>query len=105
MWQIHPPLLSDELQHARMRARLFAPVLELKQHGVGDMQSGELFESGRRHDDFPTVVDILTLRSSHHHDGVAPEVFVKAFCGAGRAATTAIGQTTIVFVIEVAAEL
>lgn len=84
MWGSYPvgkvylPLLSDKLQHPRMRHLLLPPVYKLEHHRVRDVQSSEFIEGRRWHQDFPAVVHSFSLRAGQHDDGVAPVVFVEA---------------------------
>lgn len=59
-----------------MRLCLFGTVDELEEHGISDVQLGELVQSGGGQVDFAAVNDILTV--CLHEDWVASVVLVKA---------------------------
>ena len=77
VWQIDLSLFGDKLQYAGMCGDILGPIDELKEHRIGNVQSGQLIESRGRHDDFAAVVDIFTLRAGKHGDGVAAIVFIE----------------------------
>ena len=78
VWQIDFSLLSNKLQYTSMCHRLLGPVYQLEEHRVCDVQSSELVEGGRWHDDLAAMVHVLTLGSGQHSDGVAAVVFIEA---------------------------
>lgn len=53
-------------------------VVQLEEHRVGDVKSGELVEGGRWQEDFAAVIGGLSLRTRHHGDGIAAVVFVES---------------------------
>lgn len=56
----------------------YAAVDELEQHGIGDVQGGQLVEGRGREKDLATMVCGITFRTGHHGDRVASIVLVKA---------------------------
>lgn len=70
-----------EFQHAGVGLCVFCAVDELEEHGIGDVQAGELVESAGGHDDFAAVIDVLTFGAGEHGDGVTTVVFVEATRG------------------------
>lgn len=103
--QIDPPLLRDKLQHTRMSPSTLCPVLKLKQHRIRNMQSCKFIQRRRRHDDLSTIVYVLSLVPRHHNYWIAAEVLIVAAGRAGAAAAPTIGDTAIVFIVEVTTEL
>lgn len=61
-----------------MRPLALCAVYELEEHGVCDVEPGELVESRWRKKHFAAMVCVFSLGSGHHDDGVAAKVFVKA---------------------------
>lgn len=64
---------------------LLGAVVQLKKHRVCDVKTGELVQCTGRHNDFATVVHILSFRTREHSDGIAAVVFIEATSGTTRA--------------------
>ena len=60
-----------------MRVSALRLVNQLKQHGVLDMQAGELGERRRRHDDLAAVRDVVARCARQHCDAVAAEALAE----------------------------
>lgn len=82
---VHEPLgevdlafFCSEFEDAGVGGLLFGAVDELEDHGIGDMEAGELVEGGGGEKDFAAVVEGGSVRAWHHGHGVAAVVFVEA---------------------------
>lgn len=70
-----------------MRCSFCLAVKELEQHGVGDVQSRQLFQRRRWHNDFSAIVEIFPLRAGEHDCGVAAVIFIEALWRTSSAAS------------------
>jgi hypothetical protein len=62
-----------------MCGSLYLAVEELKEHRVGDVQSGQFLQSGGWHNDLSAIVEIFSLWTGEHDRGVAAVIFIEAF--------------------------
>lgn len=60
-------------------------IVKLEQHWIGNVQSGKLVQCAGRHDDFATMVHILSLRSRKHRYWIAAIIFIEATGSCARA--------------------
>lgn len=87
----------------RLLAVLLA-IYELEEHGICNVQAGELVERAGRKEHFTAMVCLFSLRARQHDDGVAAEVFIEASWSATAAEGLVHGHG-VVFVVEAGIEL
>lgn len=76
--QIDLPLLRNEFQDAGVRHGILVPIYQLEEHRVCNVQPCQLVEGAGWHHDLSAMVDILSLGTRQHGNGVAAIVFVEA---------------------------
>ena len=76
-------------------------VKELKEHGVGDVQSRQLLERRGWHNDLSAIVEIFSFWAGEHDGGVAAVVFIEAFGSSSPEHVLVHGQRILVLVIAV----
>ena len=57
---------------------IFSAVDELKEHRVCDVESCEFVERAGWHEDLSAMVDVFSIWTREHSNGIAPIVFVEA---------------------------
>ncbi len=76
--QIYLPFFCYKFQYARVCHGVFSAVNELKEHRVCDVESCEFVEGTGWHEDLSAVVDVFSIWTREHSNGIAPVVFVEA---------------------------
>lgn len=105
VWEIDLALFRNELQYTSVcRLTIFFAVYQLEEHGICDVQAGELVESTGRKEHFAAVVCFFALRTRQHDDGIAAEILVEPSWSATAPHSLVHGHR-VVFVVEAGVEL
>lgn len=71
VWQVHLPFISHKFKDTRVSDSILGNVGQLEEHRIRNVESCQVVQSWRRHDDLPSFLHVCSLIPRQHADWVA----------------------------------